>query len=89
MIESHINGGRQDVPPEGPSELKYGVSITDACVEWGRTVEMLDMLNGAVQKRREVLVRRGIIMKGLLDREKEELANGTPPEQRQPQEVSA
>ena len=45
MIESHINEGRQDVPPEGPSGLKYGVSITDACVNWEVTVEMLDRLN--------------------------------------------
>ena len=45
MIESHINAGRQDVPPEGPAALKYGVSITDACVDWPTTVQMLDRLN--------------------------------------------
>ena len=45
MIESHINAGRQDVPPEGPSGLKYGVSITDACVDWPTTVGMLNRLN--------------------------------------------
>jgi phospho-2-dehydro-3-deoxyheptonate aldolase len=45
MIESHINEGRQDVPPEGPSGLKYGVSITDACVDWRTTVDMLNRLN--------------------------------------------
>ena len=45
MIESHINEGKQDVPPEGPSGLKYGVSITDACVDWQTTVGMLDQLN--------------------------------------------
>jgi 3-deoxy-7-phosphoheptulonate synthase len=45
MIESHINAGRQDIPPEGPSGLKYGVSITDACVDWATTVPMLDKLN--------------------------------------------
>jgi len=45
MIESHINEGRQDVPPEGPSCLKYGISITDACVDWQTTVAMLDRLN--------------------------------------------
>jgi len=45
MIESHINEGRQDVPSEGPSCLKYGVSITDACVDWQTTVGMLDRLN--------------------------------------------
>jgi 3-deoxy-7-phosphoheptulonate synthase len=45
MIESHINAGRQDIPPEGPKGLKYGVSITDACVDWATTVPMLDELN--------------------------------------------
>ncbi len=45
MIESHINAGRQDVPPEGPSALKHGISITDACVDWDTTVAMLDRLN--------------------------------------------
>ena len=45
MIESHINAGRQDVPAEGPAGLKYGVSITDACVDWATTVVMLDKLN--------------------------------------------
>ena len=45
MIESNLREGRQDVPPEGPSGLKYGVSITDACVDWPVTVAMLDRLN--------------------------------------------
>lgn len=45
MIESHINAGRQDIPPEGPQGLKYGVSITDACIDWETTVPMLDKLN--------------------------------------------
>jgi hypothetical protein len=35
------------VPPEGPAALKPGVSITDACVPWEATVEMLDALNTA------------------------------------------
>ncbi|KIJ53073.1 hypothetical protein M422DRAFT_79379, partial [Sphaerobolus stellatus SS14] len=45
MIESNINAGRQDVPPEGPSGLKYGVSITDGCVDWATTIDMLTQLN--------------------------------------------
>ncbi|KXN83984.1 Phospho-2-dehydro-3-deoxyheptonate aldolase, tyrosine-inhibited, partial [Leucoagaricus sp. SymC.cos] len=55
MIESNINAGRQDVPDEGPGALKYGVSITDACVDWQTTIKMLDNLNEAVAKRREAL----------------------------------
>ncbi|KAF7795142.1 hypothetical protein EIP86_006290 [Pleurotus ostreatoroseus] len=56
MIESHINAGRQDVPPEGPAGLKYGVSITDACVDWETTVQMLNKLNEAVSQRRHTLI---------------------------------
>lgn len=60
MIESHINEGRQDVPPEGPTALKHGVSITDACVDWNTTVTMLDELNAAVARRREKLLEQGL-----------------------------
>jgi len=59
MIESHINSGRQDIPSEsegGPKGLKYGVSITDACVDWDQTVEMLKELNEAVGVRKELLL---------------------------------
>lgn len=59
MIESNINAGRQDVPYEGPSALKYGVSITDACVDWETTVGMLDKLNEAVSQRRTYLIAQG------------------------------
>ncbi|KAF8901044.1 hypothetical protein CPB84DRAFT_1778327 [Gymnopilus junonius] len=50
MIESHINEGRQDVPPEGPSGLKHGVSITDVCVDWKITVDMLDQLDQVLSR---------------------------------------
>ena len=65
MIESNINEGicrcvrvlmigRQDVPVEGPCGLKKGVSITDACIHWEDTVEVLTSLADAVQKRRKL-----------------------------------
>ncbi|KAK9479655.1 3-deoxy-7-phosphoheptulonate synthase [Lipomyces japonicus] len=55
MIESNINAGRQDVSPNGgKSSLKYGVSITDACVAWEDTVPMLEELAAAVRERRKV-----------------------------------
>lgn len=60
MIESHINGGRQDVPSTGPADLKHGVSITDACVDWEVTVKMLDELNEAVGKRRAIAISNGL-----------------------------
>lgn len=52
MIESNINEGSQKVGPDGKQGLKYGVSITDACVGWDTTVEMLTTLANAVKARR-------------------------------------
>ncbi|MDB5328277.1 MAG: aroF, partial [Phycisphaerales bacterium] len=49
MIESNIADGRQDIGPEGPSALKYGVSITDACIGWETTERLL--LDGAARLR--------------------------------------
>lgn len=51
MIESNLVGGRQDLIP-GQS-LTYGQSITDGCIDWDSTVQVLDRLAKAVQTRRE------------------------------------
>ena len=53
MIESNINEGNQKVPAEGPATLKKGVSITDACIDWDTTVQVLEDLAAAVRARRE------------------------------------
>lgn len=53
MIESNIHEGNQKVPAEGPSGLKKGVSITDACIDWESTVSVLEDLAAAVRERRE------------------------------------
>jgi len=53
MIESHLNAGRQDLTPGQP--LRYGVSITDACIGWDTTVDVLKMLADAVRARRLTL----------------------------------
>jgi 3-deoxy-7-phosphoheptulonate synthase len=37
MLESYLHEGNQPVTPE----LKYGVSITDACVNWETTERIL------------------------------------------------
>lgn len=60
MIESNLAPGRQDVPAEGPAGLKHGVSITDACVDWQTTVEMLDNLNQAVATRRNIILEQAL-----------------------------
>ena len=41
MLESNINAGRQQLG-DGPSNLKYGVSITDPCIGWEETKKLLD-----------------------------------------------
>ncbi|GMR05966.1 MAG: 3-deoxy-7-phosphoheptulonate synthase AroG [Gammaproteobacteria bacterium] len=51
MIESHINAGRQDIAPG--KELLYGVSITDGCIGWDETVDVLESLAEAVTTRRK------------------------------------
>ncbi|KAJ5239381.1 hypothetical protein N7468_004000 [Penicillium chermesinum] len=53
MIESNINEGNQKVPPEGKAGLKYGVSITDACIGWEDTETTLETLAQAVRARRQ------------------------------------
>lgn len=51
MIESNLHEGRQDIGKD-PSTLKYGQSVTDACVGWQDTQLMLAALNEAVDARR-------------------------------------
>jgi len=51
MIESHLKEGRQDCV--SGTELEYGKSITDACINWDDTVPLLEKLADAVRRRRE------------------------------------
>jgi 3-deoxy-7-phosphoheptulonate synthase len=50
MVESHLVAGRQDQVPGKP--LRYGQSITDACIDWTASVGVLERLAEAVRKRR-------------------------------------
>ena len=50
MLESFLLEGRQDLG--GPEPLTYGQSITDGCIGWDTTVEVLDGLAEAVRARR-------------------------------------
>ena len=51
MVESHLNEGRQDQMPG--CDLAYGQSITDACLGWDDTINVLQGLAAAVRARRE------------------------------------
>jgi 3-deoxy-7-phosphoheptulonate synthase len=51
MIESHLVAGRQALSC-GPAGLRYGQSITDACVDFSTTEGMLEGLARAVREQR-------------------------------------
>ena len=40
MMESNLYGGKQEIPRD-PSRLKFGVSITDPCLSWEKTEQLL------------------------------------------------
>jgi 3-deoxy-7-phosphoheptulonate synthase len=40
MVESHLGWGNQSIPKD-LNALKYGVSITDACIDWDTTEKTL------------------------------------------------
>ena len=52
MIESHLNAGNQSINNAGG--LDYGVSITDACIDWQETEELLRDLAGSLAGRSEL-----------------------------------
>jgi 3-deoxy-7-phosphoheptulonate synthase len=54
MLESNINAGNQPIPAD-LSQLKYGVSVTDACIDWTSTEKVL---RDARQKLKDVLPNR-------------------------------
>ena len=54
MVESHLVGGAQKFTPgkDKPQNLEYGKSITDACIGWNDSMEVLEVLAQAVRNRR-------------------------------------
>jgi 3-deoxy-7-phosphoheptulonate synthase len=50
MVESLLVAGRQDLVPG--KELTYGQSITDGCIDWDSSVQVLQGLAAAVRQRR-------------------------------------
>ena len=54
MLESNINWGNQPIPSD-LSKLQYGVSVTDACIDWETTEKIL---RGAREKLKDVLPKR-------------------------------
>ncbi len=54
MVESHLNSGAQKFTPgkDDAQALEYGKSITDACLGWSQSLEVLESLSAAVLARR-------------------------------------
>jgi 3-deoxy-7-phosphoheptulonate synthase len=54
MAESHLKAGSQGFTPgkDDPGKLEYGKSITDACLGWDDSIQLLAELAGAVKRRR-------------------------------------
>ena len=62
MVESHLQGGAQkfSAGKDDPTKLEYGKSITDACLGWDASLQVLDILSEAVKvrgSRSEVVLR--------------------------------
>lgn len=55
MVESNIGAGNQKIPAD-LKDLEYGVSITDACIDWETTEEVLLRTHEALK---EILPKRG------------------------------
>tara|TARA_B100000809_G_scaffold37862_1_gene33119 strand:- start:836 stop:1945 length:1110 start_codon:yes stop_codon:yes gene_type:complete len=54
MVESHLNGGNQKLS-SNPDDMAYGVSVTDACIDWETTEASI---LGMADKLRDVLKNR-------------------------------
>ena len=54
MIESHLNAGNQKLS-SNPQDMEYGVSVTDACIDWQTTeaslLSMADRLRDVLKSR--------------------------------------
>ena len=56
MVESHLVAGAQkfSAGKDDPAALEYGQSITDGCIGWEHSLEVLEMLSAGVRARRNL-----------------------------------
>ena len=50
MIESNLEAGAQPFP-QPREKLRYGVSITDACIDWPTTEKLVREIHAALAAR--------------------------------------
>ena len=48
MLESHLNAGNQKIPND-LKDLRYGVSVTDGCIDWDTTASLLRELASSLK----------------------------------------
>lgn len=60
MLESHLVEGKQALTAD-PAALRFGQSITDGCIGWEATVDVLDRLAEAVRAGRRVRAAEGAV----------------------------
>jgi 3-deoxy-7-phosphoheptulonate synthase len=48
MVESNIGAGNQNIPAN-LGDLKYGVSVTDACIDWVTTENTIRKMRDALK----------------------------------------
>ena len=49
MLESNLHWGNQSIPDD-LTTLKYGVSVTDACIDWDTTEEIIRSAHQALRQ---------------------------------------
>lgn len=52
MLESFLVEGNQKPALGRADQLTFGQSVTDACIDWGQTVRLIELLASAVDRRR-------------------------------------
>ncbi len=50
MIESNLEAGKQPFP-QPKEDLRYGVSITDGCIDWPTTESLIREIHSALAPR--------------------------------------
>ena len=57
MLESHLFPGNQKLDESDPSKLQYGVSVTDSCIGWEETEDLLTKAYTALSTSQKVETR--------------------------------
>jgi 3-deoxy-7-phosphoheptulonate synthase len=65
MLESHLHSGKQ-MHPTDVSQLKYGVSITDSCLDWHSTAHLIEWAAVTLQQQQQCAAAEAIDICGIV-----------------------